>query len=154
MTTFVGDFICKVDEKGRISFPSAFKKQINSTELDKFVLKKDIFENCLTIFPLDEWERQVKILRSKLNPYKKEHNKLLRGFYKDTAEVILDTNNRLLIPKRLMEMIDIKKDVYLIGIDSKIEIWSVEEYEKIPHDENDFANLAEKILGNDIQIED
>lgn len=150
MTTFIGDIICKIDAKGRISFPSAFKKQINSSVKDTFIIKKDIFENCLILYTSEEWERQVNLIREKINPYKKDHNLFIRGFYKDTAEVVLDSNNRLLIPKRLIDMVGLDKDVYLVGLDSKIEIWSVEQYEKLNNNENDFAALAEKILGNDI----
>lgn len=151
MTTFIGDFTCKIDAKGRISFPSAFKKQIDASVKDSFVLKKDIFEKCLILYTTEEWQRQVDLIRQKINPYKKEHNTFIRGFYKDTAEVVLDSNNRLLIPKKLIDLTDIEKEVYLIGLDSKIEIWSVEEYEKINNNsEDDFANLAEKILGTEI----
>ena len=149
MTTFIGDFICKIDTKGRISFPSVFKKQINSSVKDTFILKKDIFENCLIIYRNDEWEKQINLIREKINPYKKEHNIFIRGFYKDTAEVTLDSNNRLLIPKRLLDMLKIENEVYLVGLDSKIEIWAVEQYEKTSQKEDDFAALAEKILGND-----
>ena len=98
MTTFIGDYPCKADSKGRIMLPSALKKQMAGAVQDRFVVKKDIFEKCLVLFPFDEWERQIKILRSKINPYNREHNKFLREFYKGTAEITLDGNNRMLIP--------------------------------------------------------
>jgi len=97
MTTFIGDYTAKVDAKGRIVLPSAFKKQLDPAANERFVVKKDVFEKCLVLFPMDEWERQVAIIRSKLNPYNKEHNRFLRGFYKVTAELALDSNNRILI---------------------------------------------------------
>jgi MraZ protein len=150
MTNFIGDFTSKIDAKGRISFPSSFKKQMNTSAKDTFILKKDIFENCLILYTNEEWERQVNLIREKINPYKKEHNIFIRNFYKDTAEVTLDTNNRLLIPKRLLDIMNIDKEVYLVGLDSKIEIWSIEEYEKINNADVDFAGLAEKIFANDL----
>ncbi|RLD61200.1 MAG: division/cell wall cluster transcriptional repressor MraZ [Bacteroidetes bacterium] len=150
MTTFIGDYPCKVDAKGRIMLPSALKRQMKSSVEERFVIKKDLFEKCLILFPIEEWERQNRIIRSKINPYKKEHNKFLRGFYKGTAEILLDGNNRFLVPKRLLEIVGINKEVILAGQDGKIEIWDKELYENIVGDEEDFAVLAEKIMDGEI----
>ena len=147
MTTFIGDYACKVDAKGRILFPSSFKKQLSSVPQDKFVIKKEIFEPCLIIYPFIEWERQNELLRKKINPYNKEHNRFLREFYRGSAEITLDGNNRLLIPKRMLDLAKIDKDVVLAGQDGKIEVWAKELYEKGEMNEQDFAALAEKILG-------
>ncbi len=148
MATFIGDYTCKVDAKGRITFPSAFKKQMTSSEGDHFVVKKDIFEKCLVLYPIEEWNRQNRLIREKINPYDKEHNRFLRNFYRGTAEVSLDGNSRLLIPKRLLDTVEISKEVIMAGQDGKIEIWARHLYEKMQESEDDFANLAQKIMGN------
>jgi MraZ protein len=148
MTTFIGDYPCKADAKGRVMLPSAFKKQMGSAPQDKFVVKKDIFEKCLVLFPQEEWDRQVKLLRSRINPYNREHNQFLREFYKGTAEIILDANNRMLIPKRLLDWAGILDgNVVLAGQDGKIEIWEKDKYDNRSVNEDEFASLAEKILG-------
>jgi len=147
MATFIGDYHCKVDSKGRIMLPSAFKKQMPASAKDRFVIKKDIFERCLVMYPMDEWERQNTIIRSKINPYNKEHNAFLRGFYKGTAELVLDSNNRILIPKRLLESFIEDSEVVLAGQDGRIEIWSGKLYESVADNADEFASLAEKILG-------
>ena len=147
MTTFIGDYTCKLDVKGRVVFPAVFKKQMSSSAGDKFVLKKDIFEKCLVLFTMAEWDRQVAIIRSRLNPYNKEHNKFLRGFYRGTAELELDASNRLLLPKRLTELVEVDGEVVMAGQDGRIEIWAKHLYEKIETGEEEFADLAEKILG-------
>ncbi|NCO54127.1 MAG: cell division protein MraZ [Bacteroidetes bacterium CG02_land_8_20_14_3_00_31_25] len=148
MTTFIGDYPCKADSKGRIMLPSALKKQMAGAVQDRFVVKKDIFEKCLVLFPFDEWERQIKILRSKINPYNREHNKFLREFYKGTAEITLDGNNRMLIPRRLLEWAGILSgDVILAGQDGRILVLDKNTYESAGMKEDDFASLAEKILG-------
>lgn len=149
MSSFIGDFVCKIDDKGRVLLPSVFKKAIPSEAHDTFIVKKDIYERCLVLYPLNEWERQVQMIRQKLNPYNKEHNAFLRGFFKGTAEVVLDSTNRLLIPKRLLDEAGIEKEVVLAGQDSKIEIWKKEAYDSISTSD-DFAQLAEKIMGGDI----
>lgn len=147
MAAFIGDYNCKVDVKGRILFPSSFKKQMPSASEYRFVIKKEIFETCLILYPINEWERQNEIVRSKVNPFNKEQNMFLREFYRGSAEVVLDGNNRLLIPKRLLDLAQISSDVVLAGQNGKIEIWAKSLYDKSAMNESDFANLAEKILG-------
>lgn len=148
MTTFIGDYPCKADNKGRILLPAAFKKQMGDKIVDRFVVKKAIFEKCLILYPYDEWERQITILRSKINPFNRLHSEFLREFFKGTAEITLDNNNRILIPKRLLEWANIKVDVILAGQDNKIVIWDKETYESQTLSDEEFASLAEKILGN------
>jgi MraZ protein len=153
MTTFIGDYNCKVDEKGRVTFPSTLKKQMSSATQGRFVVKKDIFEQCLVLFPIEEWERQNSIIRSKINPYNKEHNKFLRNFYRGSAEIVLDSNNRMLIPKRLLELANISKEAILAGQDGRIEIWAKNMYDSTEEGADDFAALAEKIMGGDLNLE-
>ena len=151
MSAFIGDYTCKIDAKGRVLLPSAFIKQLPVQGQDRFVVKKDIFEKCLVLYPIAEWEYQNKIIRSKINPYKREHNEFLRNFYRGTAELVLDNQNRLLIPKRLIELVGIGKELVLAGQDSKIEIWPKEVYEKQVAGEDEFARLAEKIMDGPLQ---
>jgi MraZ protein len=146
MATFIGEYNCKIDEKGRLLLPMAFKKQMPAAANDTFVVKRDVYENCLVLFSNDEWERQLNIIRQKLNPYNREDMAFLRGLYKGTAEVALDNANRLLIPKRLLQEAGIDKEVVLAGQDGKIEMWSKTAYDKIATGDA-FARLAEKIMG-------
>jgi MraZ protein len=148
MNSFIGDYECRVDEKGRLLFPSALRKQNKSASPDRYVVKKDIYESCLVLFTMEEWERQNALIRRNTNSYNKEQAQFLREFYRGTAEVGLDANGRLLIPKRLLEMVSISKDIVLSGQDSKIEIWSKERYDSNGLDEQKFASLAEKVLGS------
>jgi MraZ protein len=147
MATFIGDYQCKVDAKGRIILPSTFKKQMPSAAQDHFVVRKDIFENCLVLYSIDDWNQQMEKIRKRINPYKREHNMFLRNFFKGTAEILLDTNNRMLIPKRLLDLIGADRDVVLAGQDGRIEIWAASVYDRIDMTPDDFANLAEKLLG-------
>jgi MraZ protein len=142
---FVGDIRGKVDSKGRVVLPSAFKKKMEGAS-SKFIVKKDIFDNCLVLYPEDEWQRQVEIIRKKINAYNRQHNLFLRKFFKEAVEVELDSLNRLLIPKSLLESAGISKDVVFIGEVSKIEIWSPDELEKNIISQDEFAKLAEDIF--------
>jgi len=152
MTIFIGDYTCKVDAKGRVMFPAAFKKQMPPASQDKYVIKKDIYEKCLVLYPMDEWERQNQLIRQNINPYNKDHNRFLREFFKDTAEAELDANNRFLIPMRLLNLVGIDKEteVVLAGQLGKIEIWAKEQYDKTSEQIDDFGELANKILGGSL----
>jgi MraZ protein len=147
MINFIGDFSCKLDDKGRVLLPSAFIKQMVHGLQERFVIKKDIFEKCLVLYPMDEWERQNQILRNNTNPYNREHNAFLRGFFKGTAELTLDSNNRLLMPKRLLDEIGADREIVMAGQFGKIEIWAKVRYEGIESGDDNFAALAEKIMG-------
>jgi MraZ protein len=151
MVTFIGEYSGKVDAKGRIILPAAFKRQLSAGTQDRFVLKRDIFVKCLILYPIEEWELQVKLIRSKTNPYSQEHNMLLRKFFQGTAEIILDSNNRILIPKRLAEFAEIGREIILAGLPGKIELWAIDKYEEASRIDDDFAEKFERILGRDIQ---
>ena len=150
MATFIGDYTCKADIKGRIILPMAFKKQMPADAQDHFVVRKDIFENCLVLYSIEDWNRQLDKIRKRINPYNREHNMFLRNFFKGTAELSLDNNNRLLVPKRLMDLIGAERDVVLAGQDGRIEIWAEKDYDKIDMAAGDFANLAEKLMGGSL----
>ncbi len=150
MTNFIGEHNAKIDAKGRVNFPSAYIKQMFENTEKKFVVKKDIYSKCLNIHTMEEWEKQVAIINKKINPYNRKHAKFLREFFKGVAEVKLDSNNRILIPAKLIEDIEITKEVIFIGQVQKIQLWSIEEYEKDEMSADDFANLSEEVVGGDL----
>jgi MraZ protein len=126
----------------------AFKKQMPADAQDHFVVRKDIFENCLVLFAIEDWNKQLEKIRKKVNPYNREQNMFLRNFFMGTAELSLDNNNRILVPKRLMDLIGADRDVVLAGQDSRIEIWPADVYNKIAMPSEDLANMTEKYLGS------
>jgi len=147
MATFIGDFTCKVDVKGRIILPMAFKKQMPTDSQDHFVIRKDIFENCLVLYAIEDWNRQIETIRKKVNSFNPEHNMFVRNYFMGTAELSLDNNNRILVPKKLMDSIKAERDVVLAGQDGKIEIWTVEDYKKMAMKADDLANLGKNLMG-------
>jgi len=149
MAAFIGDFTCKLDAKGRIVLPAPFKKIMVANGSDRFVVRKDLFENCLVLTPFNQWESELKNIRAKLNAYKRDHNKFIRAFFKGLAEVSFDSNGRILIPKKLKETIGADSEVILVGVDSHIEIWSDKEYDSLDIEPEELGKLAEDILGND-----
>lgn len=145
--SFVGNHTVKTDAKNRIAIPAPFRKLLAESEEKSFVLQKDIFQNCLILYPLSEWTAQVERLRTSLNPYNSKHKRFKSQFLRDTAEVALDSGGRILLPKRLMELVNITKEIEATGADTTIEIWSKSEYDNYGMDGDEFAELTEEILG-------
>lgn len=147
MSTFIGDFVCKADAKGRIVMPSVFKNMLESEGESRIVVKKDIFEQCLVLYPYSEWDRLMNDLRQKINPYDREHTRFFREFQRNTAEMQLDANGRFLVPRRLMTSVLVEKDVILLGVDKHIELWSTNLYDSQALPQEELGRLAENILG-------
>lgn len=119
-----------MDDKGRVVFPSAFKSLMPSEGDLRFVVRKDIFEECLEMYTFDEWQRQSEEVKSKLDFFNKEHAIFWREYMRNRAIVEPDGKlGRISIPKKLLESIGVTKEVVFSGNDYKIEIWSKEKYE-------------------------
>jgi MraZ protein len=125
----------------------AFKKQMPTDSQDHFVIRKDIFANCLVLYAIEDWNRQIETIRKKVNSFNPEHNMFVRNYFMGTAELSLDNNNRILVPKKLMDSINADRDVVLAGQDGKIEIWTVDDYKKMAMKAEDLAKLGENLLG-------
>tara|TARA_B100000678_G_scaffold58308_1_gene47039 strand:+ start:2796 stop:3251 length:456 start_codon:yes stop_codon:yes gene_type:complete len=145
----IGTYECKIDVKGRLLIPSAFKKQLAPVIPKGFVLKRAVFQNCLELYPLEQWEELIKKVNS-LNRFKKKNNDFIRRFTAGVKFIELDGNGRLLIPRDLIEISNIKREVTLSTSVNIIEIWDKSSYEKAIADSRDgFAQLAEEVMGGD-----
>ena len=148
MNTIIGTYECKVDAKGRLMIPSALKKQLASSIQDGFVLKRSVFQPCLELYPMTEWNLMMQKI-NKLNRFIKKNNDFIRRFTAGVKVVEVDDLGRLLIPKDLMAFSKISKDIVLSSAVNIVEIWDKELYEKsIAGDDIDFADLAEEVMGN------
>ena len=149
MNYLIGTYECKIDVKGRLLIPSAFKKQLAPVIPKGFVLKRAVFQNCLELYPLEQWEELINKVNS-LNRFKKKNNDFIRRFTAGVKFIELDSNGRLLIPRDLIEFSNIKREVTLSTSVNIIEIWDKSSYEKaIADSRDDFAQLAEEVMGGD-----
>jgi MraZ protein len=148
LNTIIGTYECKVDAKGRLMIPSALKKQLANTLQDGFVLKRSVFQPCLELYPMVEWNLMMQKI-NKLNRFVKKNNDFIRRFTAGVKIVEVDDLGRLLIPKDLVAFSQISKDIVLSSAVNIVEIWDKELYEKsIAGDDIDFADLAEDVMGN------
>ena len=149
MTTFIGEYTVKVDDKGRLVFPSAFKSVMPSGEDLRFVIKKDFFTDCLEMYTFREWERQSEEVKSRLNFFNRKHALFWREYMRDRAIVEPDPKlGRISIPRKLLEAIGVNKEVVFAGNDFKIEIWAREKYSENVISGEEFMTLAETLPDN------
>jgi Uncharacterized protein conserved in bacteria len=148
MAKFIGEYCVKIDDKGRIIFPSAFKSLFTEEEKLSLVVKKDLYENCLEMYTFKQWEEESNNVKARLNFFNREHAEFWRNYMRDRAIVEPDEKlGRISIPKKILDSIGAQKEIIFAGNDHKIEIWAKEEYQKREMNPKDFANLAQKILG-------
>ena len=149
MNSLIGTYECKADAKGRLMLPSALKKQLSPVMQKGFVLKRAVFQPCLELYPMSEWETLMQKV-NKLNRFKKKNNDFIRRFTAGVKIVELDASGRLLIPKDLVAFAGISKDLVVSSAVSIVEIWDKANYEKAIDDAAmDFADLAEEVMGQD-----
>lgn len=146
MLAFIGNYSCKADSKSRIVVPASFRKAMTVSQQTVFVLRKNIFEMCIDMYPYSEWEMLLSGLRAKLNPFDREHAAFLRELYRGAQEVEMDGNGRILLPVRLLEKIGVDKEMVMAGQDSKIEIWGAGEYQKTAMGQDDFVRMTGQIF--------
>ena len=149
MNTLIGTFECKADAKGRMMLPVALKKQLASSMGQGFVLKCAVFQPCLELYPMEEWQALMQKI-NKLNRFKKKNNDFIRRFTAGVRTIELDASGRLLIPKDLVGFAGISKEIVVSSAVNIVEIWDKDLYENAIDDAaNDFAELAEEVMGQD-----
>jgi MraZ protein len=148
LINLIGTYECKADAKGRLMISSAFKKQLSPILQEGFVLKRAVFQPCLELYPMQEWN-EVMLKVNSLNRFVKKNNDFIRRFTAGVRVIELDASGRLLIPKDLCLFAGIKKQIVLSSAINIIEIWDKDNYEKTIDDAaTDFASLAEEVMGN------
>jgi len=149
MINLIGTYECNVDNKGRIMIPAQLKKQLDGFTKEPFILKRSVFQNCLELFPYSEWKLMMDKV-NKLNRFVKKNNDFIRMYTAGVKSIDLDSTGRLLVPKDLIAISKLTKNVVLSSSINIIEIWDKDEYEKSINDPKvDFAKLTEEVMGND-----
>ena len=149
MNSLIGTYECKVDAKGRLMLPSAIKKQLSPILQNGFVLKRSVFQPCLELYPMTEWESLMQRVNG-LNRFRKKNNDFIRRFTAGVKMIEVDAAGRLLIPKDLIVFSGINKDAVVSSAINIIEIWDKVKYEQAIDDATlDFSDLAEEVMGQD-----
>lgn len=148
MINVIGTYECKVDAKGRLMLPTALKKQLMAELEQGFVMKRSMFDKCLELYPMSEWNDKMNLV-NRLNKFVRKNVEFIRLFTAGVKIVELDVTGRLLIPKDLVGFGAIDKDIVLASAGTYVEIWDKDAYEaKLSNPETDIATLAEEVMGS------
>ena len=99
MLNLLGEYHCRIDAKGRVSFPAKLRKQLDRVLHDGLVVNRDIFEGCLVLYPKPEWDK-VNAEMGQLSRYDRQHQLFQRKFMKGATLVELDGSGRMLLARR------------------------------------------------------
>ena len=154
MINILGTYECKADSKGRIMLPAPLKKQISSVISDGFVIKRSVFNKCLEIHPMSEWNKIVNQV-NQLNRFIKKNNDFIRSYMSGLKIVNLDSSSRILIPKDLIVFAGLEKQIVLSSSVNIIEVWDKKEYEiSVSKSLKNFGDLAEEVMGDNSYLSD
>lgn len=143
---FLGNIEAKVDAKGRIFLPAAFRKVMQSSGEGQLVVRKDAFQDCLVIYPESVWNDQVDALRQRLNRWNRQHQQIYRQFVSDVELISLDASGRLLLSRRSLEKVGIQSQVRFLGVGDTIEIWAADDSPGPYMDEEEFGKALESLM--------
>lgn len=148
MLNLIGTYECKADVKGRVMVPTALKKQLAPVAASGFVIKRAVFQPCLEVYPMEEWNSLMEKM-SELNRFNRKKSDFIRRFTAGVKIVELDATGRLNIPKDLASFAGIQKEIVISSAINIVEIWDKTKYEQAIDDAaSDFADLAEEVMGD------
>jgi len=141
---FQGHSQCNLDNKSRLILPAKFRKYIKPEADNKLILTRGMDE-CLLVYPQDEWEK-VKVGLTRYNQFNSEQRFFIREFLNYVNECELDSQNRIVIPSQLMQFAKLNKEVVVIGLLDKMEIWDPKTKEKYDKSmSKSFEEIAERV---------
>lgn len=143
---FLGNIEAKTDAKGRAFLPAVFRKVLQASGEDILVLRRDVFQPCLVLYPESVWNERLDMLKQQLRQWKPVHQQMFRQFVSEAEVVTLDGNGRFLISKRLQRAAGISQDIQFIGMDDTIEIWSPQDLKQTLKTDEEFGQEFEKIM--------
>ena len=142
---FRGQFTYSIDAKGRISIPAKLRKQISPDANDSFVMTRGVL-TCIDIYPLNEW-MQIEEKLLKLNQFQPDDVRFIRMITQYAIEDTMDSQSRILVPQNLIEYAKIEKEVLILGVLKKIEVWNPKIYEDyLSQSPETFEQIAAKVM--------
>jgi len=144
---FYGEFYHQIDRKGRLVLPSKVREAAKNNFIDKFYITRGL-DKCLFMFSEDEWKTQETKFKT-MSFTKSESRRFNRMYFSGAVEIAFDKQGRILIPQYLKDFAGIKRDIVVVGVANRIEIWSKDKWEEFYQSTRDeFENVAEKLIDN------
>ena len=147
MTNFLGEYEVAIDAKGRFLLPSGFRKQLPDGMGDRFVMNRG-FEKCITLYTMDVWTPLSEKV-NKMNDFKPNVRQFKRLFLNGANIVEVDSADRLMLSKPLLEYAGIKKDMVILAQGNKVELWDKDTYYAYINEHADnFSDLANEVAND------
>jgi len=146
---FIGDFSAKTDAKGRVFLPAAFRKILEAEGEQSLVLRNDVFQKCLVLYPETVWNAMLDDLKSGLNQWNSKQQQMLRMFVADAEPIELDSQGRLLISKKKLQYANIDSEVRFLAVDDRIEVWSKQSFDDLMNQNDELGAELESLFGGD-----
>lgn len=143
---FYGEYEHSIDRKGRIVLPAKFREVAKNHFVEKFYVTRGL-DGCLFMLAEEEWKSQEQKFKS--SPFtRSDSRKFNRLYFSGACEVAADKQGRILLPQYLKEYAQIKRDLILIGVSNRIEIWAKEKWKEFYSAHKDsFEEISEKLVG-------
>ncbi len=145
MTFFTSEYECKLDAKGRLVLPARIKNGLPETSGNELVVGLG-FEKCLIVYPILEFKKLYAKVAG-LSEFNPDYRKLQRNFFRGNTVVELDSSGRFLIPKQMLNYAQLEKQVVVVGMGNKVELWNPDLYkEQLYDNQNEFSDHVQKYL--------
>jgi len=145
MSSFKGSYSYSVDTKGRTNIPARLRKYVSTEANDTFVVTRG-YEQCLFVYPLDEWSKLEESIR-RLSPSDPKHRFFTRTLLQRAVESQLDGQSRITIPKELLQFAGIENEVLILGVLERIEVWNPRVYDDyLKAQAESYENVAQTVL--------
>ncbi|MGI6243241.1 MAG: division/cell wall cluster transcriptional repressor MraZ [Prevotella sp.] len=144
---FLGNIEAKIDSKGRAFLPAQFRKALMAPGEDELVLRQDIFENTLVIYPQSVWNALIDEMRGRLSRWDRRQQMVYRTFVSGVTSITIDSSGRILIPKSFLQAAGITQSLRFVGMGDTIEIWANDPDVELPLlDKDEFGKALEKLM--------
>lgn len=150
MSTFIGKYEAKADNKGRVFIPANYRKLLAEGERDRVVMRRDAHNDCLVIYPLSAWNAKVEALKTNLDEWNPEDELLLMQFVSEAEFLDIDAQGRVLISKKHMQSIAIdSNEMLFVGMSDRFAVWAKSAFETNKMPAADFAaKLKKRMMRN------
>ncbi len=144
---FYGEFYHQLDRKGRLVLPAKIREAAKNNFVDKFFITRGL-DRCLFMLSEDEWKTQEQKFKA-MSFTKSESRKFNRVYFSGATEIIFDKQGRILIPQYLKEFAGINRDVVIIGVSNRIEIWAKDIWGEFYNSSREaFEEISDKLIDN------
>ncbi|MDP2941170.1 MAG: division/cell wall cluster transcriptional repressor MraZ [Candidatus Omnitrophota bacterium] len=142
---FYGEYLHSIDRKGRLILPAKFREVAKSSFIEKFFLTRGL-DSCLFMLPEEEWRSQENKFKA-VSFTKQQSRTFNRLYFSGAQEVNFDAQGRILLPQYLKDFAGIRRDVVIVGVSSRIEIWARDKWEEFyGNSRSAFEEIAEKLM--------